>query len=950
LDCALISQRRSILALFFLALAAAVPAQPPPDQDQPSRNTQPQPLRTLTTLRQAHELSADEARRGYPVHVRAVVTYFDPGLDWRHIAFFLHDATDGIFAAAPHSTIWSRRQPLPGTLVDVTGVTGIGDYSPFIDQAHVTVIGNSRLPVYAKPVTLAHLLTGVEDRQWVATEGIVHSVSESATNVTLHIGVNGGVIGATTVKRPGVDYQHLVDASIHIRGVAAPTFNSNRQMTGVRLFFPSLETVTAVAPGPGSVFDRPVQPLSGLLRFSPNLLWNHRVHVRGVVTLDWPGRTVCIEDSTGGVCAQTTQTSPLAVGSLTNLAGFAALAGFKPTLTDASFRPAASGAVPAPVAVTSSQALQGNFDSQRVQIDGRLISRDGDGGYTNLLLSDNNLVYRVLIPVELAGSRLATIPVGSTLRVTGICSVQVDPERTLRGYGATQASSFWILLASPHDVVVLQTPSWWTVGRIEFLLLFTLAVTVAGFVWVVVLRRRVEQQTRELRQGQERYRHRAHHDALTGLPTRALLHDRLQTALDRSRRYQKGVALLMLDLDKFKQINDSLGHSGGDRVLCVTAERIVATVRKTDSVARMGGDEFVVLLTDLSSPDQAECIAAKIVAALSVPIRINKLEVPVSVSVGVCTLSDGDSDAEVLLKRVDAAMYRAKARGRSCFQVFTSDMIGHSRNQLQLYAALGHALEHQEFELYYQPLMDCATGELTGFEALLRWNSREFGRVLPGDFITLAEESGLIIPIGEWVLREACRQIRLLERTLQRSFNLSVNLSPLQLLQDDLTEVVARSLAKNDRSPASLSLEITESNLISDSRETRELLNRIRATGVQLVLDDFGIGFSTLSYITQFPLDWIKVDQSLVRNCTTDRGSVAVIRAIVEMAHGLGIRVVAEGVESCEQASLLRDEGCDAAQGFYISHPVPAAELPGLVAALDQSSGAHFLAAAVSVD
>jgi EAL domain-containing protein (putative c-di-GMP-specific phosphodiesterase class I) len=201
------------------------------------------------------------------------------------------------------------------------------------------------------------------------------------------------------------------------------------------------------------------------------------------------------------------------------------------------------------------------------------------------------------------------------------------------------------------------------------------------------------------------------------------------------------------------------------------------------------------------------------------------------------------------------------------------------------------------------------------------------------------------------VLRQACRQIGLLERTLHRSFNLSVNLSPLQLLQDDLTEVVARSLAKNGRPPASLSLEITESNLMRDSRETRELLNRIRATGVQLVLDDFGIGFSTLSYITQFPLDWIKVDQSLVRNCTTDRGSLAVIHAIVEMAHGLGIRVVAEGVESFEQASLLRGEGCDAAQGFYISRPVPAAELPGLVAALDQSNGAHFLAAApVSAD
>ena len=908
-------------------------------------------MRTLTTLRQAHGLSAEEARRGYPVHVRAVVTYFDRYLDKRRIAVFLCDRTGCIFAADPRETVWPGRAPLPGTLVDVSGVSAPGDFAPIIDRARITVLGTSGIPRPATPVTLPDLLSGAQDAQWVQIEGVVHGVTETDTNVTLKVFMAGGLVAATTVKRPGVDYQSLVDKWVHMRGNAAPTFNSKRQLTGARLFFPGLETVEAVPPGPLDAFDLPVQSIDGLLRFNPRVLWPHRIHIRGAVTLDWPGRTLCIQDATEGLCAEIAQTTPLAPGSLVDVVGFSSLAGFKPALTDASFRLAAPGAVPAPIAVTPAQALQGSFDSQRVQIVGRLVGRSDAAGNSGLLLSSGSLVYRVLIPLELAGTRPSTIPMGSTLRVTGICSVQVDAQRTLEGYGVTQASSFRILLASPRDIAVLQTPSWWTESRVLALLFISLGITAAVFVWVIVLRRRVEQQTRELRQSQQRYRHMAHHDALTGLPTRALLHDRLQTAIDRSRRYRKGLALLMLDLDRFKQINDSLGHSGGDRILCATAERIAATVRKTDSVARMGGDEFIVLLTDLTSPDQAERIAAKIVAALSVPIRINKLDVPVSVSVGVCTLSDGDSDAELLLKRVDAAMYCAKARGRSCFQVFTSDMIGHSHNQLQLHAALGHALERQEFELHYQPLMDCATGELTGFEALLRWNSQEFGLILPGDFITLAEESGLIVPIGEWVLRQACHEIRLLERTLQRNFNLSVNLSPLQLLQEDLADIIARSLAKSGRTPASLNLEITESNLMRDSRETRELLNRIRATGVQLVLDDFGIGFSTLSYITQFPLDWIKIDQSLVRNCTTDRGSLAVIRAIVEMAHGLGIRVVAEGIESFEQASLLRDEGCDAAQGFYISQPVPAAELPGLVATLDQSSGSHFLAAAaISAD
>jgi len=519
-----------------------VRAQPPPAQDQPSPSTQAQPLRTLTTLRQAHSLSADEARRSYPIHVQAVVTYFDRYLDKRRIAFFLCDRTGCIYAAVPRDTVWPGRAPLPGTLVDVSGISAPGDFAPIINQARITILGTPGIPRQATPVTLPDLLSGAQDGQWVQIEGVVHAVTETGTNVTLKVYMAGGLVAATTVKRPGVNYQSLVDKWVHMRGNAAPTFNSNGQLTGARLFFPGLETVDAAAPGPLDAFDLPVQPINGLLRFNPRVLWPHRIHIRGAVTLDWPGRTLCIQDATEGLCAEIAQTAPLAPGSLVDVAGFSTLAGFKPTLTDASFRAAASGAVPAPIAVTSSQALLGDFDSQRVRIDGRLISRADGGGYTNLLLSANNLVYRVLIPVELAGSRLATIPIGSTLRVTGICSVQVDPERTLRGYGVTQASSFWILLASPRDVAVLQTPSWWTASHAVYALGASLAITVAVFVWVVLLRRRVEQQTRELRQGQERYRHMAHHDSLTGLSTRRVLQDRLNVALELAKRHGTGLA------------------------------------------------------------------------------------------------------------------------------------------------------------------------------------------------------------------------------------------------------------------------------------------------------------------------------------------------------------------------------------------------------------------------
>ena len=937
-----ISRRRSILVFLVFALAASqAPAQSPTGQDLTAPGNRqpphPDPLRTLTTLRAAHGLSDGEARRGYPIHVRATVTYYDRYLDSRRIAFFLHDATGSIYAAAAVGTTFPGRAPLPGTIVDVTGVSAPGDFAPIIDQARITVVGTSQIPAHAKPVTLPHLLTGTEDGQWVEIEGVVHSVFESSTNVTLQIGMADGIISATAVRAPGVEYQHLVDDWVHIRGNAAPIFNSNHQMTGGRLFFPGLETITAVAPDAGGVFARPVQPVSGLLRFNPARAWPHRVHVHGAVTLNWPGRTICIKDSTEGLCARTAQTDPVPAGSLVDLAGFITLLGFKPVLQDAVFRPLPDNESVAAAFITPEQALSGDRDSELVQLDGRLIGRDLAASETTLILSSRKSVFRAILPSALTNSSVSAIPIGSNLRITGICSVEVDAEGTLKGYGFTQASRFWIMLPSSQDVVILSTPSWWTSARITFALLVSLAITIAGFVWVIVLRRRVEQSTRELRDSRELYRHMAHHDALTGLPTRALLHDRLQIALARARRFHKSIALLMLDLDRFKQINDSFGHAGGDHVLQITAERLTATIRQTDSVARMGGDEFIILLTDLDDDIQAERIAEKVVTNLSVPILIGKLHVPVSVSVGICSISDEDVEADVLLQRVDAAMYRAKTRGRSCFQTFNAEMVTSTHSQLQIQLALDHAIERREFELHYQPVINCSARQLSGFEALLRWRNPELGLLMPAEFISLAEESGLILPIGEWVIHEACREIGLLERQLNRSVDFSVNISPIQFLHHDLPNLIARTLKQTGRDPSTLHIEITENNFLDDSLATHHALDQIRALGVQLVLDDFGVGFSTLSYIARFPLDWIKLDQSLVRNCTTDRGSLTVIRAILEMARGLDIRVVAEGIESVDQYALLAKQGCDAAQGFYFSRAVPAAQLPTLIASLEET-------------
>jgi len=657
-------------------------AQPDPPSLTTQTATRPQTLRTLTTLREAHTLSAAEARRGYPIHVRAIVTYYYFFPESHRSDLFLHDATGSIYATIPIGSAPPGSALLPGALVDVTGVSSAGDFAPILDQAHVTVVGISHLPVRAKPVTFPDLLSGAFDSEWVQIAGVIHSVIESPDKVTLHIAIDGGTIAATTPRRPGVDYQSLVDQWSTIRGDAGSTFNSNRQLTGARLFFPGLETVFAVAPDSSNAFARPVRPISGLLRFDPRGSWPHRVHVHGAVTLFWPGRTLCIRDATGGLCAQITQTTPLAIGSPIDLAGFTVLAGFKPALSDATYRLSSGNSATAAPPVAPVDALQGTYDSELVQIEGSLIGRDLAEGDTTLILSSGKLVFRAVLP---AGFSVSAIPIGSILRITGICSVQVDTQETLKGFGFTQGSQFSILLPSAQGIVVLKTPSWWNANRIGLALLFLLLITIAGFVWAFVLRRRVEQQTRELRESRELYRHMAHHDPLTGLATRTLMHDRLQNAIERARRFQKTSAILMVDLDRFKQINDYFGHSAGDQVLQAIAERIRATIRKTDSVARMGGDEFIILLNDLADGEQAESIAAKIVAALSAPVQIGKFQVPVSVSVGVCTLDNTDDDAvsaEILLNHVDAAMYRAKASGRACFQVFTDDMSGDPSNHL----------------------------------------------------------------------------------------------------------------------------------------------------------------------------------------------------------------------------------------------------------------------------
>jgi len=420
----------------------------------------------------------------------------------------------------------------------------------------------------------------------------------------------------------------------------------------------------------------------------------------------------------------------------------------------------------------------------------------------------------------------------------------------------------------------------------------------------------------ERKRRDEYTRHIAHHDAVTGLPNRVLLQDRLQMAMKRSRRDGTHIGVLMIDLDHFKRINDSLGHHIGDVILSKLAERLGGCVRGGDTVARMGGDEFVVMLPEVTDPDSIKRIAASIVERVSAPIMAGNHELHVTPSVGVSVFPTDGQDVHTLLRHADMAMYQAKASGRRCFRVFSNAMERAAAEKLELEAAMRRALEREEFVVHYQPQVCLNSGRVVGVEALLRWNDALQGAVPPSRFIPVAEETGLIVPLGEWVLRTACRDAVRLQQLSGAPLRLAVNLSPRQFRQVNLQTLIEQALADSGLNPKHLELEITEGVLMDSSDELAERLQRLRALGLAFAVDDFGTGYSSLSYITRFPIDTLKIDRSFVSRLPDSPGDAAVAQTIIALAHSLRIKVVGEGVETERQLDFLRTRHCDMGQGF----------------------------------
>ena len=413
-------------------------------------------------------------------------------------------------------------------------------------------------------------------------------------------------------------------------------------------------------------------------------------------------------------------------------------------------------------------------------------------------------------------------------------------------------------------------------------------------------------------------------DALTGLANRNLLHDRLRQAIAYASRYGHPVWLVFVDLDQFKFVNDTLGHRAGDLLLQEVAERLLGAVRETDTVARLGGDEFVLVLAERPDGALSTTVVQRIMEAVAQPITIEQHEFFLTSSVGVAVYPGDGTEPDALLKHADIAMYRAKETGRNNCQFYTPLMNERALERLRLEGALRSAIEHDEFVLHYQPQVDLGTGRIVGMEALLRWQHPEMGMVPPGRFIALAEETGLIVPIGAWVVQTACRQNKAWQRAGLGTLRMSVNLSARQFAQHDLVASIAAVLQETGLDPGCFEVELTESLVMTDVERAIETLDSLHQLGVYLSIDDFGTGYSSLSYLKRFPIDILKIDQSFVRDISVDPDDAAIVVSIISLAHSLRMGVIAEGVETIEQLTFLQRHGCDQMQGYYFSRPVPA--------------------------
>jgi diguanylate cyclase (GGDEF)-like protein len=531
---------------------------------------------------------------------------------------------------------------------------------------------------------------------------------------------------------------------------------------------------------------------------------------------------------------------------------------------------------------------------------------------------------RISLHAKIVRRLLAAVAMGlaiSGMHYTGMGAAQFAPDSYCFGAAVGEAASrgSWLAVIAAISTMGL------------------LAITLITMVYDSHLESRLQVHAKQLERANAQLQHLARHDPLTGLANRSMLESRLRLAIEDARVNQRRFAVLVIDLDRFKSINDSLGHHAGDEVLKEVAHRLQQFDRGTDLLVRLGGDEFVMLLDDLEDLRETEKLAARMLAAVGQAIPVRAMSIHISPSIGIALYPDDGQDVDALLIHADAAMYQAKQAGRNTFRHFTAEMSAHAHERLELESGLRRALQNGEFELHFQPKVDVTSNHANSAEALIRWRHPQRGLLPPGAFIPIAEETGLIVEIGDWVLREACRRARSWQLAGNLALRVSVNVSGRQFRQMQLVETVETALRQADLEPRFLEIELTESAVMYDPEASSRILGQLSRLGVQISIDDFGSGYSSLSALKRFPLDRLKIDRTFIRDVPGNVEDESIVRAVISLAHSLKLKVVAEGVETAEQLEFLRGLGCDQYQGYHFSPPLAPGEFVAWLETRQQS-------------
>ncbi len=936
-------------------------------------------LPVLTTALEVHSMSYDQALRKYPVHLaEAQILYYNPVLG----NLFIRDSTHGVYVDM------RRQAELPlqfGDFIEVDGFTDPGGYAPSIAHPHVRFLRHGHLSS-APRYGLDHLLTGIEDCQWVEVEGIVRAAKESESvtsyanqaasgrnTILVTLATGAGRFDVIVRQAGNFDYSKLVDAQVIARGVSGPRFNERRQLIGVHMFADSFAQFRVVQRGIEDPFSLPVRPINSLMRFTPDVVSGHRIHVRGVVTGSRNEQFVSIADSSHGLFIRMPATRELKVGDEIEVVGFPAMGDYTPVLEDVLYRKTGTGALPKPIVLTPDEMFKGVADAELVQIRGRLLKQTRTAQELNLLITAGDHTFTAVLPADV-GRNLSFLRDGSILELTGTCFVEVFPDKTPR--------AIFVLLRSPGDVRVVQWATWWNAEHTLTAFIFLFVTVIGALGWIARLRQRVRVQMTALRKANEeasaindlaqamqqvatqrkfttrvsaagskqiaqlgigfnkmlaeleegevakkeaeaKLHQQAVTDELTGLPNRRLFADRLTQSIAIAHRERRILALLYIDLDGFKLVNDSLGHTIGDMLLVQVAKRLQSRIRQADTLARLGGDEFTVILTTLRNPAEAELVAASLLEELAQQFVVEGYEIVIGASIGVSVFPQDAGDSVSLLQQADNAMYAAKHNGKNQVKSFTPELGAFARERLSVENQLRGAIGRDEIHLHYQPEFDVLSQRLVRFEALARWIHPTLGTVPPDKFIPVAEESGLIVGLGAYLLEKACSEALQWQSITDYPIQVAVNVSSLQFTRPTFVDEVDQILKSTGLKPELLQIELTESIMLSGADRAAETMHRLRALGVSLAIDDFGTGYSCLSYLPRLPFNTLKIDRSFVHEMESRSESKAIVHSLVTLAHSLNMQVVVEGVETPQELEAIKKLGGNEVQGFLLGPPIP---------------------------